>query len=158
MIRLHRHPQTGQVYLTIRNDFAKAWIEHYPRLGDELEHLGEVPDWRLWVALPGRPANRQKSPTRLLVESRLRAWVLRRCGRCLPTLSFAELVRIAQGRPVPAAERVYHGRDESHARWVEKLRRHRAALKDHVIGQVGTDGREPTAPRPLLPRLPRWVK
>jgi hypothetical protein len=113
MISLHHHPQTGQEYLTIRNDFAKAWIEHYPRLGDELEHLGEIPDWRLWVALPGRPASRQKSPTRLLIESHLRAWVLRRCGRCLPTLSFAELVRIVQGLPVPAAPRVYHGRDES---------------------------------------------
>src|SRR4051794_13684728 len=117
MINLRHHPQTGQLYLTIRNDFAKAWIEHYPRLGDQLEHLGEIPDWRLWVALPGRPANRQKSPTRLLIESRLRAWVLRRSGRCLPTLVFAELVQLAEGKPVSAAPRVYHGRDESYARW-----------------------------------------
>src|SRR3954471_2375096 len=96
MLRLHHHPQSGQIYLTIRNDYAKAWIEHYPRLSDELERLGEIPDWRLWVAPPGRPASRQKSPTTLLIESQLRAWVLRRCGRCLPTLSFAGLVRIAQ--------------------------------------------------------------
>jgi hypothetical protein len=47
-------------------------------------------------------------------------------------LSFAELVRIAQGRPVPAAERVYHGRDESRARWLEKLDRHRATLISHI--------------------------
>ena len=133
MLSLHHHPRTGQEYLAIRNDFAKAWIEHYPRLGDELEHLGEIPDWRLWVALPGRPASRQKSPTRLLIESQLRAWVLRRCGRCLPTLTFAELVRIAQGLPVPGTPRVYHGRDESRARWMEKLDRHRAALKSHII-------------------------
>src|SRR3982750_349058 len=73
----------------------------------------------------------QKSPTRLLIESQLRAWVLRRCGRCLPTLAFAELVRLTEGRPVPAAPRVYHGRDESRARWTEKLDRHRAALKSH---------------------------
>src|SRR4051812_42823727 len=96
MLILRHHPKTGQKYLAIRNDFAKAWIEHYPRLGDHLEHLGEIPDWRLWVAPPGRPANRLKSPTRLLIESQLRAWVLRRCGRCLPTLSFAELCSIAQ--------------------------------------------------------------
>jgi|SRR4051794_24280545 len=132
MLSLHHHPQTGQEYLAIRNDFAKAWIEHYPRLGDQLERLGEIPDWRLWVALPGRPASRQKSPTRLLIESQLRAWVLRRCGRCLPTLTFDELVRIVQGLPVPAAPRVYHGRDESRARWLEKLERHRATLISHI--------------------------
>src|SRR3954468_19234975 len=132
MLNLHHHPQTGQEYLTIRNDFAKAWIEHYPRLSDELEHLGEIPDWRLWVARPGRPASRQKSPTRLLIESQLRAGLLRRCGRCLPTLVFAELVALAEGKPVPAAPRVYHDRDGSRARWQEKLRRHRAALKDHM--------------------------
>src|SRR3954454_24159230 len=113
MLNLHHHPQTGQEYLTIHNDFARAWIEHYPRLGDHLEHLDERPYWRLWVNLPDRPASRQKSPTRLLIESRLRAWVLRRCGRCLPTLAFAELVRLARGRPVPVAPRVYHGRDEA---------------------------------------------
>jgi len=133
MLIVRHHPQTGQLYLTIRNDFARAWVEHYPRLGDSLERLGEIPDWRLWVAPPGRPASRQKSPTRLLIESQLRAWVLRRCGRCLPTLAFAELVRIAQDRPVPAAPRVYHGRDESRARWTEKLDRHRATLKSHLI-------------------------
>jgi hypothetical protein len=133
MLSLHHHPQTGQEYLTIRNDFAKAWIEHYPRLGDHLEHLGEIPDWRLWVAPPGRPASRQKSPTRLLIESQLRAWVLRRCGRCLPTLTFAELVRITQGLPVPAPPRVYHDRDGSRPRSMEKLDRHRATLKSHMF-------------------------
>src|SRR3954447_26926360 len=105
MLNLRHHPQTGQLYLTIRNDFARAWVEHYPRLGDSLERLGEIPDWRLWVAPPGRPASRQKSPTRLLIESQLRAWVLRRCGRCLPTLAFAELVRLAQARRVRVAKR-----------------------------------------------------
>src|SRR3954453_22566964 len=104
MLFIEHDSTTGQARLVIRNDFAKAWIEHYPRLGDGLERLGEIPDWRLWVAPPGRPASRQKSPTRLLIESRLRAWVLRRCGRCLPTLTFDELVRIAQGLPVPAGE------------------------------------------------------
>src|SRR3954464_3315469 len=133
MLIVRHHPQTGHLYLIIRNDFARAWVEHYPRLGDSLEHFGEIPDWRLWVAPPGRPASRQKSPTRLLVESQLRAWVLQRSGRGLPTLVFAELVQLAEGKPVPAAPRVYHGRDESHARRSEKLRRHRAALKDHII-------------------------
>src|SRR3569832_382782 len=96
MLNLHHHPKTGQLYLAIRNDFARAWIEHYPRLGDELEHLGEIPDWRLWVAPPGRPASRLKSPTRLLIESQLRAWVLRRFHKRLSDLRFAELCRIAQ--------------------------------------------------------------
>src|SRR4051794_41827092 len=71
MLNLRHHPQTDHLYLTVRNDFARAWIEHYPRLGDSLERLGEIPDWRLWVAPPGRPASRQKSPTRLLIESQL---------------------------------------------------------------------------------------
>ena len=96
MLNLHRHPQTGHEYLTIRNDFAKAWIEHYPRLGDQLEHLDEIPDWRLWVAPPGRPASRQKSPTRLLIESQLRAWVLRRFRRRLSDLHFEQLRQIAE--------------------------------------------------------------
>src|ERR687883_1676083 len=96
MLSLRHHPKTGQEYLAIRNDFARAWIEHYPRLGDHLEHLGEIPDWRLWVALPGRPASRQKSPTRLLIESRLRAWVLRRFRRRLSDLRFEQLRQIAQ--------------------------------------------------------------
>ena len=123
----------NQHQLAIDSPYGRAWIEHYPRLGDDLQRLGEIPDWRLWVQLHGRPASVQKSPTKLLVESQLRAWVLRRCGRCLPTLTFAELVRIAQGLPVPAAPRVYHGRDESRARWTEKLDRHRATLKSHII-------------------------
>src|SRR5690242_13460678 len=96
MLILRHHPQTGQEYLAIRNDFAKAWIEHYPRLGDHLEHLDEIPDWRLWVASPGRPASRQKSPTRLLIESRLRAWLLQRFRRRLSDLRFDELYRIAE--------------------------------------------------------------
>src|SRR3954454_13978124 len=104
MLIVRHHPQTGQLYLTIRNDFAKAWIEYCPRPGDHVEHLGEVPDWRLWVAPPGRPASRQKSPTRLLIESRLRVWVLRRCGRCLPTLAFAELVRVASHENTPVTK------------------------------------------------------
>src|SRR3954466_9418334 len=89
-------PEIGQVRLAIRNDFAKAWIEYYPRLGDQLEHLGEIPDGRLWVKLPDRPASRQKSPTRLLIESQLRAWVLRRFQRRLRDLRFEQLRQIAQ--------------------------------------------------------------
>src|SRR3954451_15339695 len=153
MLRLSHN----QHQLDIKSSYGRAWIEHFPKLSDDLERLGEIPDWRLWVERAGKPSL-SKSPTRLLIESQLRAWVLRQSKRCLATLSFSELTRLAQGLSVPAAPRVYHGRDESHARWTEKLARHRAALKDHVIGQVGTDGREPTATRPLLPRLPRWVK
>src|SRR3954466_1942005 len=123
----------NQHQLDIESHYGRAWIEHYPKLSENLERLGEIPDWRLWVEVPGKPASLSKSPTRLLIESQLRSWVLRQSKRCLATLTFAELTRLAQGLSVPAAPRVYHGRDESHARWTEKLARHRAALKEHIF-------------------------
>jgi hypothetical protein len=101
MLRLSNNPHQ----LDIVSSHGRAWIEHYPKLGDNLERLGEIPDWRLWVERPGRLASLSKSPTRLLVESQLRAWVLRQSKRCLATLTFAELVRLAQGLPIPVPRR-----------------------------------------------------
>ena len=54
-------------------------------------------DWQLWVArAPGCPATADKSPMRLAVESRLRAWFLGRFHRCLFTMSFEELCSVAR--------------------------------------------------------------
>ena len=100
----------NQHQLDIISQHGRAWIEHYPRLGDNLERLGEIPDWRLWVERDGKPSL-SKSPTRLLIESQLRAWVLRQSKRCLATLSFDELKRLAQGVPTPAAETVMRRRN-----------------------------------------------
>src|SRR5919205_4068852 len=108
------HLSNNQRQLDIQSQYGRAWIEHYPKLSENLERLGEIPDWRLWVEREGKPSL-SKSPTRLLIESQLRAWVLRHSKRCLATLTFAELKRVTQGLSVPVAPQVYHGRDESHA-------------------------------------------
>ena len=89
-------------------------VRHNRLTGGRELHLGDVPveacivpigrahvrercDWQLWVArAPGCPATLDKSPTRLAVESRLRAWLLRRCRRCLFTMSFEELCSAAE--------------------------------------------------------------
>src|SRR3954447_17388325 len=104
------HLSDNQHQLDIASPYGRAWIEHYPRLGDHLERLGEIPDWRLWVEYHGKPSL-IKSPTRLLIESQLRAWVLRQSKRCLATLSFAELQRLAQGLAAPAQKSVMRRRD-----------------------------------------------
>src|SRR5919205_1839076 len=97
MLRL----SNNQHRLDVIRSYGRAWIEHYPKLSENLERLGEIPDWRLWVERNGKPSL-SKSPTRLLIESQLRAWVLRQSKRCLATLSFAELTRLAQGLSAPA--------------------------------------------------------
>lgn len=101
----------NQHQLDIASSYGRAWIEHYPRLNEELERINEIPDWRLWVARPGKPASLSKSPTRLLIESQLRAWVLRQSKRCLATLTFAELQRLAQGLAAPVQKSVMRRRD-----------------------------------------------
>ena len=105
MLRLSNNPHQ----LDIKSAYGRAWIEHYPRLGDHLERLGEIPDWRLWVEHDGKPSL-TKSPTRLFIESQLRAWVLRQSKRCLATLTFAELQRLAQGLTAPAQKSVMRRR------------------------------------------------
>src|SRR3954451_22448812 len=94
-------PSNNEHELTITSPYGRAWIEHYPKLSENLERLGEIPDWRLWVEREGKPSV-SKSPSRLLIESQLRAWVLRQSKRCLVTLTFAELSRLAQGKAAPA--------------------------------------------------------
>ena len=89
MLSLEHSSLTGEVRLLIKTDIAQAWISYYPSLSDPR-------DWRLWVRRkPHEPALCRKSPTRLLIESRLRAWLLQRFRRRLRDLRFAELREIA---------------------------------------------------------------
>ena len=97
MLFINHDTATGQVRLIIRNPFAKAWIMHYPRLTEDFRRIEEPHDWRLYVQrAPELPPSAGKSPTRLLIESRLRAWLLQRFRRRLPDLRFAELRQIAE--------------------------------------------------------------
>ena len=92
MLSLEHNSQTGEVRLLIKTDLAQAWISYYPPLLDPRDSH----DWRLWVrSRPHEPALSRKTPTRLLIESRLRAWLLQRFRRRLRDLGFAELRRIA---------------------------------------------------------------
>ncbi len=63
----------------------------------------------MWVERQGKPSL-AKSPTRLFIESQLRAWVLRQSKRCLATLTFDELKRLAQGMTAPAPKPVMRRR------------------------------------------------
>ena len=93
MLSLEHSSLTGEVRLLIKTDIAQAWISYYPPLFDPRERH----DWRLWVkSKPHEPALSRKSPTRLLIESRLRAWLLQRFRRRLRDLRFAELREIAE--------------------------------------------------------------
>src|ERR671926_149018 len=97
MLSLHDDKETGQVRLVIRNPFAKAWIMHYPRLTEDFRRIEEPHDWRLYVQrAPELPPSAGKSPTRLLIESRLRAWLLQRFRRRLSDLRFEQLRQIAE--------------------------------------------------------------
>lgn len=104
MLSLIHDNDTGQQRLLIENPFAKAWIGHYQRLSidlitGEFRHEQDVHNWRLYVqCLPHIPASAVKSPTQLLIESRLRAWLLQRFKRRLRDMSFEELCRIAQAK------------------------------------------------------------
>ncbi len=97
MLSLHHDPTTDERRLIIRNTFAPAWISHYPRLTPDFRHVAEAHDWRLYVQrAPHLPPSAGKSPTSLLIESRLRAWLLQRFRRRLRDMSFEELCRIAE--------------------------------------------------------------
>jgi hypothetical protein len=104
MLTLEYDKETGAPKLYIRNPFAVAWISPYRQLradiyGSNFLHVNEIHNWRLWVKrrleLPPRMG---KSPNGLLIESRLRAWLLQRFRRRLRDLSFEELCAIAQGK------------------------------------------------------------
>ncbi len=97
MLTLHHDIETGQARLLIHNPFAPAWISHYPRLTPDFRHAAEVHDWRLYVQrVPHLPPGVGKSPTQLLIESRLRAWLLQRFRRRLRDMSFEQLCQIAE--------------------------------------------------------------
>ena len=99
MLSLQHDIETGQDRLLIHNPFAVAWIGHYRRLTSDFERVKEVHNWRLYVQrVPHLPPSAGKSPTQLLIESRLRAWLLQRFLRRLRYLSFEELCRIAEAK------------------------------------------------------------
>src|SRR5919112_6763846 len=93
MLFLEHNSFSGETRLVIQTGLAPAWISYYPPHFDPRDRH----DWRLYVKRkPYEPALARKSPTRLLIESRLRAWLLRRFRRRLSDLRFAELCRIAE--------------------------------------------------------------
>ena len=109
MLTLEHDKKTGAPKLFIRNPFAVAWIGHYRRLTvgltSEFTHVKDIHDWRMWVQRrPELPPRTGKSPTGLLIESRLRAWLLQRFRRRLNDLRFEELCAIAQQKE-PSAKR-----------------------------------------------------
>ena len=102
MLLLEYDKETGAPKLYIRNPFAVAWISPYRRLRTDIYdinflHVNEIYNWRLWVKQrPELPPRTGKSPSGLLIESRLRAWVLQRFRRRLRDLRFEELCQIAE--------------------------------------------------------------
>jgi hypothetical protein len=103
MLTLEYDKDTDAPKLLISNPFAVAWISNYRRLTPDFRHVKEVRNWRLWVQrAPELPPRAGKSPTGLLIESRLRAWLLQRFRLKLRDLSFEELLAVAQGKnPTP---------------------------------------------------------
>jgi hypothetical protein len=92
MLTYRYHDFLGEDRLYIRYEGAEAWIAHIPRRNPD-----QKINWAIWVRpRPGAAARTSKSPLRLLIESQLRAWLLRRYKRCLRTLDFAELRRVAE--------------------------------------------------------------
>ncbi len=91
MLHAWRHPKTGELRLYIRGVSADAWISP-----DAPERSLRGEDWALFVR-SGEMTTAEKSPTRLAVESRLKAWLLSRYGRPLLTLRFQDLAKIARG-------------------------------------------------------------
>jgi hypothetical protein len=97
MLILTHEPETGAPRLIISNPFAKAWISPYRRLNEHFRHVNEVHDWRMWVERSEHlPPRSGKSPTGILVESHLRAWLLQRYRLKLRDLRFEELLEIAK--------------------------------------------------------------
>ena len=91
----------NELRLHIRFPGVEAWISQIPR-----RHPDQKVNWQIWVRhKPGLSARTGKSPLRLEIESRLRAWLLRRYKRCLRTLDFAELCAIAEREARAASAR-----------------------------------------------------
>ena len=99
MLHAWRHPRTGKLRLYVHLALpsgglspVEAWISPRPagsRSGT---------DWALWVRRGAAPATSEKCPLRLEIESRLRAWLLRRYRRRLFATSFRELCEVARAR------------------------------------------------------------
>src|SRR5215208_2646072 len=96
MLSLEHYDTLGGIRLVIQTDIAEAWISYYPPSLNQ----GSGHDWRLYVRhKPYEPPRSSKSATRLMIESRLRAWLLQRFRRRLNDLRFAELCQIAEHKP-----------------------------------------------------------
>ena len=101
MLSLRHNGFEGELRLYIRYEGTEAWISQVLR-----QHPDQKINWVIWVRKnPGLPARTGKSPLRLEIESRLRAWLLRRYRRCLFTLDFADLRRIAERETTVSAYR-----------------------------------------------------
>ena len=97
MLILTHEPETGAPRLIIQNPYAKAWIGRYRRLNEHFRHENEVHNCKMWVErCPDLPPRSGKSPTGILIESHLRAWLLRRYKLKLRDLRFEELYELAQ--------------------------------------------------------------
>jgi hypothetical protein len=108
MLILTHEPETGAPRLIVCNPYAVAWIGPYRRLNEHFRPENEVHNWKLWVQrsdlLPPRSG---KSPTGILVESHLRAWLLQRFKLKLRDLRFEELCAVAEAtQKHPAKGRV----------------------------------------------------
>jgi hypothetical protein len=98
MLSLEHNDAWGGVRLVINTNIASAWVCYYPPTFNR----AYANDWRLYVVhKPYEPALSCKSATRLLIESHLRAWLLRHFHRRLSDLKFAELCQIAEQKHMP---------------------------------------------------------
>ncbi len=91
MLHAWQHPKTGELRLYVRGLPTEAWIS-----AEAPERWLRGEDWALFVR-SGGTATAEKCPTRVAVESRLKAWLLSRYGRPLLTLRFRDLAKIARG-------------------------------------------------------------
>jgi hypothetical protein len=108
MLILTHDDETGAPRILIRNPYAKAWIGRYRRFDEHLRPTNEVHNWKMWVQrVPHLPPRAGKSPTGILVESHLRAWLLRHFKLKLRDLGFEELCAVAEAtQKHPARGRV----------------------------------------------------
>jgi hypothetical protein len=89
MLEIMRQASPAACRLVVRNVPAQAWVAKKPwRYGGT--------DWELWIIRDGMPV-RATGQLQLEIQSRLRAWPLRRYHLRLLTLSFDELLRVAEG-------------------------------------------------------------
>jgi hypothetical protein len=89
--------------LFLRGVPTTAWIEYHPTFKSSL-------DWTLWFERQGRYA-RGKCQLRLLIESKLRSWLLQECGVPLHTLTYEELRLIVEGKVRDALRIHVRGQD-----------------------------------------------